>query len=82
MSYLDGSIDWLHLVDGGISDNLGLRAFYTVFSMQKSSEAVFRQYGHENVRHVLIISVNAAVHPKRTWSQTAELPQLRPSWSA
>ena len=38
-AYLDSNDrPWLHLVDCGISDNLGLRAFYTVFNLGQNPE--------------------------------------------
>ena len=71
--YLDaGKHPWLHLVDGGITDNLGLRAFYSIFALEGDPGTVFREFGHENVRKVLIIAVNAAVQKERNWSSQAE----------
>ena len=58
---------WLHLVDGGIADNLGLRAFYTTFSLEGDPRQAFRDLGHPDVRHVLIISVNSFAHKKEKW---------------
>ncbi len=58
---------WLHLVDGGIADNLGLRAFYTTFSLEGDPGQAFRDLGHPDVRHVLIISVNSFAHKKEKW---------------
>ena len=58
---------WLHLVDGGIADNLGLRAFYTALSLEGDPRQAFRDLGHPDVRHVLIISVNSFAHKKEKW---------------
>ena len=60
MDYTDGKKrPWIHLVDGGIADNLGLRAFYTTLSLEGDPQRAFRDLGHPDVRHVLIISVNS-----------------------
>ena len=68
-------VPWIHLVDGGISDNLGLRAFYTTLSMKDTPEQIFAEYGHKNVRHILIISVNAAVkHDRPDWVSQPGIP--------
>ncbi len=58
---------YLHLVDGGVSDNLGLRAILDGFS---AGEAV----GHESpenatVQRVVILLVNAAHRPSRDWDR-------------
>ena len=58
---------YLHLVDGGIADNLGLRAFYTTFTLEGDPRQAFRDLGHPDVRHVLIISVNSFAHKKEKW---------------
>jgi NTE family protein len=50
---------WLHLVDGGISDNLGLRAFYNTLGMLNDPRGAVPSILGENVRNIIIISVNA-----------------------
>jgi NTE family protein len=58
---------YLHLVDGGVSDNLGLRAILDGFS---ATEAMSGE-SPENaaVRRVVILLVNAAHRPKRDWDR-------------
>ena len=67
---------WLHLVDGGIADNLGLRAFYTTFSLEGDPRQAFRDFGHPDVRHVLIISVNSFAHAQVKWPFKRVAPGL------
>ncbi|MGB5423369.1 MAG: patatin-like phospholipase family protein [Desulfobacterales bacterium] len=67
---------WLHLVDGGIADNLGLRAFYTTFTLEGDPRQAFRDLGHPDVRHVLIISVNSFAHKKEKWIFKRAAPGL------
>ncbi len=77
MSYMDRKKrPWLHLVDGGIADNLGLRAFYTPFSLQEDAHETFRYLGHPAVRHVLIISVNSFAEKKAKWSLLRDTPGI------
>ena len=68
---------WLHLVDGGISDNLGLRAFYTVLSLEQNPERVLKHLGHENVNQILLISVNAATHHYPEWGRESKPPNAK-----
>ncbi len=67
---------WLHLVDGGIADNLGLREFYTRLSLEGDPRQAFRDLGHPDVRHLLIISVNSFAHPKAKWPLARAAPGL------
>ena len=67
---------YLHLVDGGIADNLGLRAFYTTFSLEGDPRQAFRDLGHPDVRHVLIISVNSFAHAQVKWPFKRVAPGL------
>jgi len=67
---------WLHLVDGGIADNLGLREFYTRLSLEGDPRQAFRDLGHPDVRHVLIISVNSFAHKQAKWPLARAAPGL------
>ena len=64
---------WLHLVDGGVSDNLGLRSIYTTTKLIGNPQDALREYGHPDVRQILIISVNshAAQTPKWAFERNA-----------
>jgi NTE family protein len=76
-SYMDDKKrPWIHLVDGGIADNLGLRAYYTNFSLEGDPRQTFRELGHPDVRHVLIISVNSFAHKKENWPLERAAPGL------
>ncbi len=50
---------YVHLVDGGISDNLGLLA---VYDLVKSQESRFQNL-NENIDTVIVISVDASTNP-------------------
>jgi NTE family protein len=77
-AYLDASERrWLHLVDGGISDNLGLRAFYTIFSLEHNPQQVLKELGHERVKQIVIISVNAATHHIPEWAAERRPPKIQ-----
>jgi NTE family protein len=67
---------WLHLVDGGISDNLGMRAFYDTLSLADDPAASARDHLHLEARHILIISVNAYAKHKSDWILERNAPSL------
>lgn len=75
LQYLDvNERPWLHLVDGGIADNLGLRPLYTLFSLGADPAHPFQSFRHGAVRHILIIAVNASRHYERPWSRKQQVP--------
>ena len=68
---------FLHLVDGGIADNLGLRTFYEAVHIHGGDPLVaFQKMKHSNVRHVLIISIDAHVEKKKEWALERNVPSL------
>ena len=77
INYMDSQKrPWIHLVDGGIADNLGLRSFYTRLSLEGDPRQVFSELGHPNVRDVLIISVNSFAQKKEKWPLRRAAPGL------
>lgn len=73
--YLDAEQrPWVYLVDGGIADNLALRAYYSLFSPLDDLPITFKAFGHSQVRKILIISVNAALRQQRQLSSSGKLP--------
>jgi NTE family protein len=67
---------WVHLVDGGIADNLGLRSFYKLVSLMGDPHLAFDKLGHPDVRQILIISVNSHAKPKSDWALERAAPSL------
>jgi NTE family protein len=67
---------FIHLVDGGISDNLGLRALVDWTDILGTSGLAEQLIGGdvERPRHVSLILVNAALSPERTIDSSAEAP--------
>ena len=78
LNYLDANKrPWLHLVDGGITDNLGLRQYYEFTHLSRGIEEFFEEYTGTQVNDVLIISVNAAVEHRLPWAKLPETPSER-----
>lgn len=75
-SYLDGRRHYIHLVDGGVADNLGLRGPLETVALTGGLRARFAQLGVDRPAHVAVIVVNAEVHPDPPYSLTATGPGL------
>lgn len=74
-SFADGvHRPFLHLVDGGVADNLGLRAILERFQQAEFSEAFRRQLNIERLRHTLVIVVNARSDPRTDWDRSEQGP--------
>jgi NTE family protein len=67
---------WLHLVDGGIADNLGLRSFYDTCVLAGSPQQALEAMGHGDVEKMVIISVNSAAQHEAKWPRKRSAPSL------
>ena len=75
-SYLDPRRVYMHLVDGGVADNLGLRAVLETVALSGGLRARFGQLGVARPSHVAVIVVDAEVHPDPPYVLTAAGPGL------
>jgi NTE family protein len=69
---------YLHLVDGGVADNLGLRDYLDAISLVEANPELIREEVVQKVRKVIIISVDAAVHHQETWDRMTRTPDSIP----
>ena len=79
-SYNDkDKVEYLHLVDGGITDNLGLLSVYEMSEYLRYSGEVKLKELHKNqsVRPIVIISVDAATKPESGIGSSIELPTVK-----
>lgn len=68
---------FIHLVDGVVSDNLGLRSYLDLFTVYDDMVLAMKTRGLEHVRRVAFIIVNAETkHSTRHWSLLEEDPGL------
>ncbi len=75
--YLDAKeTPYLHLVDGGVSDNLGLRSYIGRITALGGFWEALKYFGAERVRRVAIILVNAAREETRKYYQSEDVPSL------
>lgn len=57
--YLDaGKTRYVHLADGGITDNLGLRVAGSMLQAMAASGDVIRGHGFDRIRRILLISID------------------------
>ena len=75
---MNGGEPYLHLVDGGISDNLGLRGGLDVFNwMEALREAGFNT-PLDHVQQIIVIVVNSMSTPKTDWNKSEDPPGTIP----
>jgi NTE family protein len=68
--------DYAHLVDGGITDNLGLRAIYEVAELSGGPQMLVKKAGRKLPRYNAVISVNASTDPEPAMDKTNKQPSL------
>ncbi|MGE4182660.1 MAG: patatin-like phospholipase family protein, partial [Limisphaerales bacterium] len=74
-SYLDSTNrPYLHLVDGGVSDNLGIRAVLDGLLAIESNDDVRNLFDLSTVRRVGIVVVNAYSSPEKQWDRNEQPP--------
>lgn len=70
ISYLDAEDrPFIHLVDGGVADNLGLRGLLDVSAMNGGFDALLDRWALGHVRKIAVIVVNAAAHHDKRWNR-------------
>ena len=74
--YLDkDAVQYLHLVDGGIADNLGLRVLYDTINYLGGPIPLARRIKLSPPRYLVIILVNAAVSPEKEMDISPDEPE-------
>lgn len=74
LSYVDSRRRYVHLVDGVLSDNLGVRGPFEAW-VKRRIQPQRRPRGN-GVRQVVFLIVNAQTTPDAQWNRTAVLPSL------
>ncbi|MBX3662177.1 MAG: patatin-like phospholipase family protein [Burkholderiales bacterium] len=76
-SYLDAQQrPFLHLLDGGLSDNIGLGAFMEAAEIHGSVDAAIEALGFRGVRKLVFIIVNAETESDRGPDLSADVPGI------
>ncbi|MCG8634147.1 MAG: hypothetical protein MI863_09985, partial [Desulfobacterales bacterium] len=68
--------DYIHLVDGGVADNIGLRSILHAMSSPAPSYSIQRMINNEIIEKLVIIVVNAATYKDPERDETPKVPGL------
>ncbi len=68
---------YAHFVDGGITDNLGLRAIYEVIEVAGGAKVFVEKRGRKPPRQMVVISVNASTEVEPEMDKSNKQPSLR-----
>jgi NTE family protein len=67
---------YLHLVDGGVSDNVGMRGVLDVLSTFEALHAAGEKTRYDHVRNIFIFVVNSLATPPNDWDLHEDSPGL------
>ena len=67
---------YIHLTDGGVADNIGLRGPLTAITSKNNAWSVLSRIDLEYVKKLVVVVVNAATDPEVARDQTPEVPGL------
>jgi NTE family protein len=67
-AYAEGRKAYIHLLDGGIADNLGISEPYRLLTQDDASPSFKRQIAEGRIKKIIVVTINARVH--------AESPKL------
>ncbi|ARN21351.1 patatin-like phospholipase family protein [Piscinibacter gummiphilus] len=67
---------YLHIVDGGVSDNLGLRGMLEAFEEIEASPRFQEAIDFQSLRHIVVIAVNSRSAPSTDWDRSPTPPGL------
>jgi NTE family protein len=77
-SYLDAEKrPYVHLLDGGLSDNIGMRAVLENTAYVGDLESTFQSLGAKKIRKLVYVMVSAETTPDPNQYELSELPGLR-----
>jgi NTE family protein len=65
---------YIHLVDGGVADNIGVRGVMEALEELGFSSAFRSQVGFGNVRRIVLLVVNAHSSPRTDWDRNESPP--------
>ena len=69
-----GSRPYIHLVDGGLADNLGMRSVLEVMEVLESARTTGRRTRLDQVRRIAVFVVNSLSAPNTNWDKSVRPP--------
>lgn len=77
-TYLDaGKRPYIHLVDGGVADNLGLSDLFTIVMMYGGWDRLVGPLPKDGNARILLVVVNAATDVDPVWGEKERTPKLK-----
>lgn len=67
---------YLHVVDGGVSDNLGLRGMLEAFEELEASPRYQQAVRLNELQHIVVVAVNSRSAPSTDWDRKPHPPGL------
>ena len=80
--YKEDKRQYAHFVDGGITDNLGLRAPYEIVTTFGGAKSYLKRVGLSRPSRLVIISVDASTSPEPEMDSSRKQPSLKETISA
>jgi predicted acylesterase/phospholipase RssA len=74
--YFERDNRYIHLIDGGVADNVGLRAALHALVSNDSPWSLVNKINNGDVEKVLVISVNAKTRASKQWNKRQNAPGL------
>ena len=73
---------FIHLVDGGITDNLGLQSIYEAIELAGGAKRFLSGFKVKPARYLVVVSVNASTSPQYQMESTNRVPSLEETINA
>jgi len=67
---------FIHLLDGGLADNIGLRGPYVALTDNDSGWSMYNRINEGTLSRVIVITANAKTKAHKTWDQHKAAPGL------
>lgn len=76
VSYREKQRPYCHLLDGGLSDNLGLRGPYNAITTTDAAWSLVTQENQGRIKQLMVIAANAKTSKKHKWDETSKPPGI------
>ncbi len=75
-SYREEDSRFVHLLDGGLTDNLGLRAPFNAITTTDSGWSVVKHANEMKLDRLMVIAANAKTTKQRSWNKSSSPPGI------
>ena len=77
LAFADGAYrPYIHLVDGGVSDNVGMRSVLTVLELMEAAQRAGEPTPLERARRIVVFVVNSVSAPRTHWEESETPPGI------